>query len=600
MQIKIPALLRGRRERQTATDANGQSANDSDHKATMDSKHESIALENGVQHFESATDTSDAQGRVTGRVILAIAALGLTYEAALFSFVVPAAVLLTINADIGPSANLSWVATSLSLANAVLQATFGRGADIFGRRYFLICGNIFGLVGTLVNGRANSIRVVIAGTAIQGIGAALQQVAYVSAFDIVPKKHREATLSALNLAALPASMFGAIIAFSVVKTLSWRYTYYFGTMINGIALIMVIVFYWPPGWVGLRPDGKSRTQQLKDLDYVGVLLMAGGLTVATLLPLWEFYAPADMDRLFPGKLITNVRSVILPLFITFASGLAVALWAPGLLASMSAPNSSRPSHSDMQIVIQTLFTTDPDRAGWLSFVLNAAGTTGIMTSGIFFGILRRTRLQLVAYTALQTVFPAAMSTITQHSLARAVVLAIFTGWALSSTMIVSVLFVQYGVGDDRLGISNGLRGTIVNSGAAIGFAIYRRIVNNKVKDTMGPAMATALVGAGLPANSVEPFIGAFLTGNSTVLAGIDGVTPTVLAAATSASRDVYTQAFRILFLVTTAFTGAAFIGSLFVPSVDIHLTQDTAIQLDKPHVIGHGEGEAKVLTEESA
>ncbi|OAG36928.1 hypothetical protein AYO21_08889 [Fonsecaea monophora] len=399
-------------------------------------------------------------------------------------------------------------------------------------------------------------------------------------------------------------MFEAIIAFSVVKTLSWRYKYYFGTMINGIAQIMVIVFYRPPGWVELHPDGKSRTRQLKDPDYVGVLLMAGGLisfllgvlwggnpyswtsvtvvvpllvggivlhsispyetsnaltglTMAILLHLWEFYSPADMNRLFSGKLITNVRSVILPLFITFASGLAqlygLQVYWPQL--------------------IQTLFTTEPDRAGWLSFVLNAAGTIGIMTPGIFFGILKRTLLQLVAYTTLQTVFPAAMSTIIQHSLARTVVLAIFTGWALSSTMIVSVLFVQYGVGDDRLRISNGLHGTIVNSGAAIGFAIYGSIVNNKVKYTMGPTMATALVGAGLPANSVEPFLGAFLTGNSNVLAGIDGVTPTVLAAATSAARDVYTQAYRILFLVTTAFTGAAFIGSLFVPSVDIHLTQ---------------------------
>ncbi|KIW74514.1 hypothetical protein Z517_12454 [Fonsecaea pedrosoi CBS 271.37] len=405
MHIKIPALLQGRHGRQMATDADGQSTNDSDHKATIDSKHERIELENGVQHFESATDT---QGRVTGRVILAISALRLTYEAALFSFVVRAAVLLTINADVGPSANLSWVASSWSLANAVLQATFGRGADIFGRRYFLICGDIFGLVWNFSQRTHKLIQA-------QGIGAALQQVTYVSAFEIVPKEtSRGANLSALNLAALPASMFGDII------------------------------------------------------------------------------------------------------------------------------------------VIQTLSTTEPDRAGWLRFVLNAAGTIGIMTSGIFFGILKPTRLQLVAYTALQTVFPAAMSTITQHSLARAVVLAILTGWALSSTMSASVLFVQCGAGDDRLGISNGLRGTIVNSGAAIGFAIYGSIVNNKVRGTMGPTMATAFVGAGLPANSIEPFI------------------------------------------------SAAFIGSLFVPSVDIHLTQHTAVQLDKPHVIGHGEGEAKVLTEESA
>jgi len=53
-------------------------------------------------------------------------ALAVTYEALLFSFVLPAAVLLTINRDIGPSTQISWIATSWTLAGAVMQTIAGR------------------------------------------------------------------------------------------------------------------------------------------------------------------------------------------------------------------------------------------------------------------------------------------------------------------------------------------------------------------------------------------------------------------------------------------------------------------------------------------
>lgn len=74
-------------------------------------------------------------------------ALAITYEALLFSFVLPAAILLTINNDIGPSAQITWIATGWTLASAVLQTIAGRCSDIFGRRNFFIAGNIVALAG---------------------------------------------------------------------------------------------------------------------------------------------------------------------------------------------------------------------------------------------------------------------------------------------------------------------------------------------------------------------------------------------------------------------------------------------------------------------
>lgn len=83
--------------------------------------------------------------------VVACKALAITYEALLFSFVLPAAILLTINNDIGPSAQITWIATGWTLASAVLQTIAGRCSDIFGRRNFFIAGNIIALAGELTH-----------------------------------------------------------------------------------------------------------------------------------------------------------------------------------------------------------------------------------------------------------------------------------------------------------------------------------------------------------------------------------------------------------------------------------------------------------------
>lgn len=60
--------------------------------------------------------------------------------------------------------------------------------------------------------------------------------------------------------------------------LSWRWTFYLGIIVNGLALLLVIVFYWPPDFVDLHPEGKTRFRQFKELDFIGLLLFGGGLT----------------------------------------------------------------------------------------------------------------------------------------------------------------------------------------------------------------------------------------------------------------------------------------------------------------------------------
>lgn len=154
-----------------------------------------------------------------------------------------------------------------------------------------------------------------------------------------------------------------------------------------MALLLILVFYWPPDFLGLHPEGKTRSEQFLELDFVGLLLFSGGLTVFLVgigfggnpypwtssvvlaptivgglsvfvaFPAWEVLSPGTIAKLCPPRLMYNVRAVAVPLGVSFAGGMAltstIVLW----------PQQ-----------VQRLFTTVPRTVGWYGLATNAAAT----------------------------------------------------------------------------------------------------------------------------------------------------------------------------------------------------------------------------------
>jgi MFS family permease len=169
----------------------------------------------------------------------------------------------------------------------------------------------------------------------------------------------------------------------------WRWTFYISLIVNAIAFVLIMICYWPPDFIGLHPEGKSRRQQVAELDFIGIILFAGGLTIfligigfggnpyrwtsATVLcplilgglcvflafPLWEVYSPDTTAKICPPHLFRNVRTVVVPYGVTFVAGMALislgTLW----------PQQ-----------IARLFTTDPSIVGWYALA-NQGSATGM-------------------------------------------------------------------------------------------------------------------------------------------------------------------------------------------------------------------------------
>ena len=54
----------------------------------------------------------------------------------------------------------------------------------------------------------------------------------------------------------------------------------------GIALVLIILFYHPPSFRQLYGDGRTRMQEIKRVDWVGMLLLVAGLVLFLLGVSW--------------------------------------------------------------------------------------------------------------------------------------------------------------------------------------------------------------------------------------------------------------------------------------------------------------------------
>jgi hypothetical protein len=100
--------------------------------------------------------------------------IGLSFGCGVGGFAFVAPILGVINADLGPDPNLVWVALAYTLTSAVFLMITGRLTDLFGRRWFMIGGNVLGLIGCIVCATAKNINALIAGETLIGLGASAQ------------------------------------------------------------------------------------------------------------------------------------------------------------------------------------------------------------------------------------------------------------------------------------------------------------------------------------------------------------------------------------------------------------------------------------------
>jgi hypothetical protein len=152
----------------------------------------------------------------------------------------------------------------------------------------------------------------------------------------------------------------------------------------------------------------------------------------------------------------------------------------------------------------------------------------------------------------------------------------FIGWNETVCLANSTILVK---DQKMIGAAGGVAGSMRAFICAILIAIYVTILTNRLTTTISTQVPAAVIAAGLPADSVVSFLGAFSIGTPEAFAAVPGITPSILAIGTRAYKVANADAFRTVYLSTIAFSGIAVILTFFAPNVDELMTHKVASTL---------------------
>ena len=110
------------------------------------------------------------EGRSKAKIAVIMLALCLAVFLAALDVTIITTALPTISEEFNSAAGYTWIGSAFLLGNAGSIPSWGKISDIFGRKPILLLANVIFMVGSLVAALANSIGMLIAARAIQGIG----------------------------------------------------------------------------------------------------------------------------------------------------------------------------------------------------------------------------------------------------------------------------------------------------------------------------------------------------------------------------------------------------------------------------------------------
>lgn len=403
-----------------AVEDGGNNSTPSDRKSIEEASGpaENGAAERVVGDHGFMSSTEHRPGYYTSPFVVgSIIAIGLSAMAGIGGFSLAASLLTMINKDIGPSGSITWVSLVYLVTQAVVQTLVGRLSDLFGRRWFFIGSNLVALVGSIICACAQNVDTLIGGNTLVGIASAAQVSFPYVLTELVPMNWRFYSMAYIYVLVIPFTGIGPVVssAFAYQTSVTWRGIYYLMIAIDAIAAVVFFIFYHPPTFNMKHSQDKStKLQILKDFDYVGLVLYAGGFVVfllglswggvlypwksahvaATMVvgglalvsfALWELFAPLK-EPLVPMRLFANIQWVATTLLLSCGVSLYYAfylVWPKQVIALYSQ---------------STMYDS------WLSCAASAPMLLGQMSAGLLARTIGKTKYQLIAFSFASAAF----------------------------------------------------------------------------------------------------------------------------------------------------------------------------------------------------
>jgi EmrB/QacA subfamily drug resistance transporter len=178
--------------------------------------------------------------------------------------------------DLGGFQHYSWVFSAYMLGATVTVPLYGKLSDIYGRRPLFLLGIMLFSAGSVISGLAPSMGMLIAGRAIQGLGAGgLIPLAVAAIGDIIPPRRRGKWQGALGAVFATSSVLGPATGGWLTDSGSWRWCFFVNIPLAAAALAVV--------WFGFQ---RTSRREEHSIDYLGAALLTGSSAAALLGAVW--------------------------------------------------------------------------------------------------------------------------------------------------------------------------------------------------------------------------------------------------------------------------------------------------------------------------
>lgn len=215
-------------------------------------------------------DDDPYNGRSKGKVTLIMLALCMAVFLAALDVTIVTTALPTITEHFGSASGYTWIGSAFLLANAASIPSWGKVSDIFGRKPMLLLANIIFMVGSLVAALANSIGMLIAARAVQGLGGGgLVILVNITIGDLFSLRTRGAFYGVIGGVWAIASSIGPIIGGAFTQRVSWRWCFYINLPLDGLAFFILLFF------LDVETPRTPLLEGLKAIDWVGSILVVG-------------------------------------------------------------------------------------------------------------------------------------------------------------------------------------------------------------------------------------------------------------------------------------------------------------------------------------
>ncbi|KAF2006271.1 MFS general substrate transporter [Amniculicola lignicola CBS 123094] len=527
---------------------------------------------------------------ITWKTWFVIFVLSSTFGLSFWPVPTTAALQAKLAARFGEPTSSAWYIPAYTTGNAIGFLIAGANSDLFGRRLFLLFGNVVCCIGFIVIATSSGASQFTAGLAITGFGGGFCQMAMCSIPELLPNKYRHIGICLSDGFVFLIVIIGPIVGRYAIDSGGWKYIYWAGFVAQFLSLTALFLFYKPPK----HPKGVPWHEAYKGLDYVGSAIIIPGICLALVGIINTTYKPSkDVTVIAPMV----VGFVLIALFGVWenVSNVPYKLCPPHLFKSHNGREFTAPFvvafivtmfYYSVNIIWPTMvnvFYLGPNTSRTTELLLTLPPNVGLVAGAcllIAFGnVIGHWKWTLIVTWTGMTLFGALMGLVTPFNQAMMIgfccVNATFFGWAQYE----SVAFTQLGVPQQDLGFSGGLAGMARYAGGSLAQAIYTSILSNTQSSRVAATLPSAAVAAGMTAENASLLLAAFPLG-AEAIAAVPGTNAEALAAAALAFQWSYAHALKIVALSSLAFGGAGLICCFLCEDLGPKMTDKTEVFLE--------------------